>query len=131
MKRALPVVAIGAALIGFIAGRLTTPHSEAVITGHLDDFSFVQSALAQTSSGQQQTPPGSQLPFGYDRPGLQPLAPDAPPPTLFNIDDIKKAHTEMADRAAKSQAQSGSGSTQAIGGGPVRLRSRNFTISML
>jgi len=131
MKRMLPVIAIGAALAGFIAGRLTMPHSQPVVAGHLDDFSFVQSAMAQTSGGLQQAPSQSQLPFGYDRPGLQPLAPDAPPPTYFNIDDIKKAHTEMAERAAKAQAQSGSGSTQAIGGGPVRLRTRNFTMSML
>ncbi|HKF55084.1 MAG TPA: hypothetical protein VKJ45_06560 [Blastocatellia bacterium] len=131
MKRLLPAVAIGAGLIGFLAGRMTMPRQNGVMAGHLDDFSLVQTVLAQTGGGQQQSPSQSQLPFGYDRPGLQPLAPDAPPPTYFNIDDIKKAHSEMAERAAKAQAQSGSGSTQAIGGGPVRLRTRNFTMSML
>src|SRR5215471_11469452 len=131
MKRLLPAVAIGAGLIGFLAGRMTMPRQNGVMAGHLDDFSLVQTVLAQTGGGEQQSPSQSQLPFGYDRPGLQPLAPDAPPPTYFNIDDIKKAHSEMAERAAKAQAQSGSGSTQAIGGGPVRLRTRNFSMSML
>ena len=131
MKKLLPAVAITAGLIGFLAGRLTTAHQNGAMSGHLDDFSLIQTAMAQTAGGQQQSQAQSQLPFGYDRPGLQPLAPDAPPPTYFNIDDIKKAHTEMAERAAKAQAQSGSGSTQAIGGGPVRLRTRNFTMSML
>jgi hypothetical protein len=126
MKKVFPVV-IMALVVGFIAGRSMAPGGQPVISGRLDDLSFIQSAMAQTP--QQQTQ--SQLPFGYDRPGLPPLAPDAPPPTYFNIDDIKKAHTEMAERAAKALAQSGAGSTQAIGGGPVRLRTRNFTMSML
>jgi mannose-6-phosphate isomerase-like protein (cupin superfamily) len=132
MKRTLPAVAL-AVIIGFVAGRLTNSHARPVISGHLDDFSIVQAALAQTGEGQQQPPQQApaQLPFGYDRPGLPALAPDAPPATYFNIDDIKKAHTDMAERAAKALAQTASGSTQAIGGGPVRLRTRNFSMGML
>ena len=52
MKRTLPVV-IMALVVGFVAGRSTAPGGQPVISGRLDDLSFVQSAMAQAP--QQQT----------------------------------------------------------------------------
>src|SRR6266404_3005902 len=109
--RIFPMIAL-AALAGFLAGRVTTP---------------IEPAYAQAAVQQQQTPPPDALPFGFNRPGLQPLAPDAPPETVYwNIDDIKKAHADLADRAAKNPPATGLIS----GGNAVRMRTRNFTMSM-
>ena len=127
MKRMFPVVALVAAAIGYMIGH-TSRHENipGVAMGHFDDLSFVPSAMAQTPAA------SDALPFGYNRAGSAPLAPDAPPPTYWNIDDIDKAHAQLADRAAKALTQAGTGSTQAFGGGSaVRLRTRNFTMSML
>ncbi|HZR31461.1 MAG TPA: AraC family ligand binding domain-containing protein [Terriglobales bacterium] len=124
MKRILPVVAIAAALIGYIAGRATRPSLQPVLTGHLNDFSLIQKAFAQRNAGEAR-------PFGYDNPEDPPIAPDAPPPTHWNIDDIQKAHTELAARAMKAASQAGSGSSQSFGGGPVHVQTRNFSMFML
>jgi len=124
MKRIFPVIVIAAALVGYFVGRASRPTSEPVLSGHVDDFSLVQKAFAQ--EGQQVTQP-----FGYDSPREPALAPDAPPITHWNIDDIKAAHEQLAARAAKLAAEAGSGSSQSIGGGPVHIQSRNFSIFML
>ena len=112
MKRMLPAVMLSV-LAGFLVGRITTP---------------TESANAQAAT--QQAPPaaGEALPFGFNRPGLQPLAPDAPPETVYwNIGDVRKAHAELADRAMKNPTQTGLFS----GGNTVRMRTRNFTMSMI
>jgi mannose-6-phosphate isomerase-like protein (cupin superfamily) len=119
-KKTLPVIL--AALIGFAAGQLLNLRPQGV--------SVVNRAFAQ-SQAQPQPSQGEAMPFGYNRPGSPQLAPDAPPPTMWSMDDIKKGHMEMAERAAKALTQAGSGSTQAFGGGPVRMRTRNFSMSML
>ena len=117
MKKLVPAWVIGAFLFGYFAGHIASPKAPAV------------SALAQPPAPQSQT---EVLPFGFNRPGTPVLAPEAPPPTYWNIDDIKKAHDDLADRAAKALTQAGSGSTQAFGGGNVvRMRTRNFSMSML
>src|SRR5438067_1297302 len=90
MKRIVPVVVVAAALAGYIAGRATQPSLQPVLSGHLNDFSLIQKAFAQKN--------GEVRPFGYDNPEDPPMAPDAPPPTHWNIDDIQKAHTELAAR---------------------------------
>jgi hypothetical protein len=123
MKRVVSLLA--AAVIGYFAGHATSPR----VTSVFDHLSIVRPAFAQTQSAQPAQP--EVMPFGYGRPGSPQLAPDAPPPMYFDADEIKKAHTEMAARAAAALTQAGSGSTQAFGGGPVRLRTRNFTMSML
>ena len=49
--------------------------------------------------------------FGFNAPREPALAPDAPPISYWNIDDIRKAHTEMAEKAAKLVKEAGSGSS--------------------
>jgi len=122
MKKVISLLV--AALIGYFVG-VAQPR-----TGSAQQFSLLKHAFAQS---QQQPQQGQQevMPFGYGRPGSPALAPDAPPPMYWNVDDIKKAHTDMAERAAAVATQAGSGSTQAFGGGPVRVRTRNFSMSML
>ena len=71
------------------------------------------------------------MPFGFNSPREPALAPDAPPISYWNIDDIRKAHTEMAEKAAKLVKEAGSGSSQSFGGGPVHMQTRNFSMFML
>jgi len=118
MKR-LFLLGIGiGAILGYRAGQVASPGGV--------EFSLVPGAFAQA------TAPSGVMPFGFNRPGLQPLAPDAPPQTLYwSIDDVRKAHTELASRAGQAAAP-GRGSTQAIGGGSlVRVRTRTHTMGML
>ena len=124
-KRLVPVAILSAGVIGYLAGHATQEVQPEVLHGHFDDISMLPQAMAQQPTS------GETMPFGYNRPGLQQLAPDAPPATYWNIDDIKKAHTELAEKASKALTQAGSGSTQAFGSSAVRLRTRNFTMSML
>src|SRR6202795_2920 len=93
MKKMVPVLVIGAALIGFLAGQAIRPKPEGVLGGHFDELSMTSSALAQDK--------GEAMPFGYNSPREPALAPDAPPITYWNIDDIRKAHTELAEKAQK------------------------------
>lgn len=127
MKRMLPVLVIGAALLGYIAGHASKPGAnpapQAVLTGHFDDLSMIPNASAQEKK--------EVMPFGFNSPDEPALAPDAPPITYWNIDDIRKAHTELAEKAAKAAAKAGSGSSQSFGGGPVHVQTRNFSIFML
>jgi AraC-like ligand binding domain len=123
MKKLVPVAIVLAALMGYLAGHVTRPRPEAVLSGHFDDLSMISSASAQNR--------GESMPFGYNSPRDPALAPDAPPITYWNIDDIKKAHTELAGIAAKAAAEAGSGSSQSFGGGPVHVQTRNFSIFML
>jgi len=95
MKKMFPAMLIGAALVGFIAGYAAKPSPRAVLGGHFDDLSMIPSAFAQESKHELQ-------PFGFNSPHEPPLAPDAPPIMHWNIDDIRKAHTEMAEKAANS-----------------------------
>ena len=124
MKKILPVIVIGAALIGYIAGYASKPSPQAVLTGHFDDLSMIPSANAQDNKGEV-------MPFNFNSPREPQLAPDAPPTTYWNIDDIRKAHGELADKAAKMLKEAGSGSSQSIGGGPVHIQTRNFSAFML
>src|SRR5215467_9128172 len=128
MKRMLSVLLFAAALAGYLAGYASKPgnhHDDApqsVLTGHLDDLSLIPNAYAQEKNAETR-------PFGFTR---QPsLAPDAPPVTNWNIDDIRKAHTELAEQSMKAALQAASGSSQSFGGGPVNIHTRNFAIFML
>src|ERR1700756_354086 len=123
MKKIVPVLTIGAALAGFVAGQAMRPRPEGVLSGHFDQLSMMPSAIAQEK--------GETMPFGYNSRREPARAPDAPPITYWNIDDIRKAHTELAEKAAKALTQAGSGSSQSFGGGPVHVQSRNFSIFML
>jgi hypothetical protein len=122
MKKAIPILV--AVCIGFAVGVAYRPQQRDASS------SVLTAAFAQPQAPQQQAQP-EVMPFGYGRPGSPVLAPDAPPPMYWSADDIKKAHEDMAARAAAAAGQAGSGSTQAFGGGPVRLRTRNFSMSML
>jgi hypothetical protein len=124
MKKMFSAMVIGAALIGFIAGYAAKPSPQAILNGHFDDFSMIPSASAQENKPEV-------MPFGFNSPNEPPLAPDAPPITYWNIDDIRKAHAEMAEKAAKMVKEAGSGSSQSFGGGPVHVQTRNFSMFML
>src|SRR5260370_22247165 len=124
MKKLLPVLVIGAALVGYIAGYASKPNPQPVLTGHFDDLSMIPSANAQENKPEV-------MPFRFNSPHEPPLAPDAPAVTYWNIDDIRKAHTEMAERAAKMVKEAASGSSQSFGGGPVHVQTRNFSMFML
>jgi mannose-6-phosphate isomerase-like protein (cupin superfamily) len=124
----IPVMVIAAALAGYVAGYATKPTAQQVLSGHFDDYSMVPNAVAQENKPENKA---EVLPFGYNSPRQPALAPDAPPTTYWNIDDIKKAHGELAERAAKLVAQAGSGGSQSIGGGPVHIQTRNFSMFML
>src|SRR6267378_2917696 len=124
MKKLFPAMVIGAAVAGFIAGYAAKPSAQPVLGGHFDDFSMIPSASAQENKQEVR-------PFGFNSPNEPPLAPDAPPITYWNIDDIRKAHTEMAEKAAKMVKEAGRGSSQSFGGGPVHVQTRNFSMFML
>ena len=113
MNRTFLAVA-AAALAGYFVGSIT----------HSADSTV---AFAQPPAQQTQAPP-EQLPFGFNRPGLPAQAPDAPEKSLYwSVDDIRKAHKELADRAAKAPTQTGLFS----GGSTVRFRNRNFSMSLI
>src|ERR1700731_4542460 len=97
MKKLVPVLVIGAALVGFVAVHAVRPRPEGVLSGHFDELSMLPNALAQDKS--------EAMPFGYNSPHDPALAPDAPPITYWNIEDIRQAHTALADRAAKALTQ--------------------------
>jgi len=124
MKRLIALAVVAAALLGFELGRATRPEPQPVLAGHINEFSLVETAFAQSSKPEI-------LPFGFNDPRTPPLAPDAPPPMHWSIDDMQKAHGEMAARAAKLLAEPGTGSSQAFVGGPVELQTRNFSMYML
>ncbi len=124
MKRALPVLLIAAAFIGYIIGYSSKPAPQPVLSVRFDDFSMIPSASAQDNKTEV-------MPFGFNSPREPALAPDAPPISYWNIDDIRKAHTEMAEKAAKLVKEAGSGSSQSFGGGPVNVQTRNFSMFML
>ena len=124
MKRMLPVLLVGAALLGYVAGYASKPAPQPILTGHLDGLSMIPSVNAQENKKEV-------MPFGFNFPHDPPLAADAPPITYWNIDDIRKAHTEMAEKAAKLVKEAGSGSSQSFGGGPVHVQTRNFSMFML
>jgi len=127
-RRMIPGIVIVAAISGYVAGYAAKPNSKEVLSGHIDNFSLVPSAAAQENKGEDKP---EVMPFGFNSPRHPALAPDAPPVAFWNIDDIKKAHAEMAEKAAKLLAQAGSGSSQSIGGGPVHIQTRNFSMFML
>ena len=124
MKRMLPVLLLAAALFGFVVGYASKPASQPVLNGHFDDFSMIPIANAQDNKAEV-------MPFGFNSPREPALAPDAPPIAYWNIDDIRKAHTEMSEKAAKLAKEAGSGSSQSFGGGPVHVQTRNFSMFML
>ena len=131
-RHRVPLIVLSAAGIGYLIGSATRLNTPPIAHGHFDNF-VMPSVLAQSPDARQpQQSQGETLPFGFNRPGMPQLAPDAPPPTHWSIDDIQKAHEVMAERAAKAAAQPGQGSTQAFGGGGlVRERTRNFSMGML
>ena len=128
-KRVLTFVVLSAAGVGYIVGYTIGLSRRPLLRGYFDDSSIISSVFAQTSGASSAQ--GEVMPFGFDRPGSPPLAPDAPPVMYWSIDDVRKAHTELAERAAKGLTQAGQGNTQAFGGGIARARSRNFSIGML
>ncbi len=129
-KRSIPFAVLGALALGYTVGHATAPGQASLVTGHVEGFSIMPSVMAQAGDARQAQ--GEVLPFGFNRPGSPALAPDAPPPTYWSIDDIRKAHEALAERAAKALTQAGQGSTQAFGGGGVvRERTRNFSMGML
>jgi len=124
MKRTTIAIALGAAVAGFVIGYAAKPSPRAGLARSPEQFSFVTAARAQDKQGEV-------MPFNYNSPHEPPLAPDAPPTTFWSADDLYKAHTELAAKAAKAMKEAGSGSSQSFGGGPVHISTRNFSIFQL
>ncbi len=124
MKKIFVLSVISAVLVGYLIGRTTNSTAQPVLGGHLNDLSLIEPAFAQDKKPEV-------MPFGFNSPGLPAQAPDAPPITHWSIDDIQKAHSEMAEKAAKLVSQAGTGSSQAFVGGPIELQTRNFSMYML
>jgi hypothetical protein len=107
----LPVVVLGAALVVYIAGYASKPGPQeaplGVLTGQVDDLSMIPSANAQDNRSEV-------MPFDFNSPNDPPLAPDAPPVLYWNIDDIQKVHTDLAEKASKALKEAGRGSSQSF-----------------
>ena len=124
MKRTTMGIAIGAALAGFVVGYAVKPSPRTGRAGSPEQLSLVTPAMAQDRQLEV-------MPFNYNSPHEPPLAPDAPPTTFWSADDLYKAHTGLAAKAAKAMKEAGSGSSQSFGGGPVHVSTRNFSIFQL
>ena len=124
MKKSAPLTALAAAAIGFIAGYALQPAPHSSARPQSENFSLVPSALAQEKKPEV-------MPFNYNSPREPALAPDAPPTMYWSVDDLRKAHSELAEVAAKAMKEAGTGSSQSFGGGPVHVSSRNFSIFQL
>src|SRR5256885_2986471 len=124
MKKSAPLTALAAAAIGFIAGYALQPAPHSSARPQSENFSLVPSALAQEKKPEV-------MPFNYNSPREPALAPDAPPTMYWSVDDLRKAHSELAEVAAKAIKEAGTGSSQSFGGGPIHVSSRNFSIFKL
>ena len=124
MKKSAPLIALAAAAIGFIAGYALKPAPHSSASAQSGDFSLVPAALAQEKKSEV-------MPFNYNSPREPALAPDAPPTMYWSVDDLRKAHSELAEVAAKAMKEAGTGSSQSFGGGPIHVSSRNFSIFQL
>jgi len=124
MKKSASFIALIAAAIGFIAGYALKPAPHSSAGAQSESFSLVPSALAQEKKPEV-------MPFNYNSPREPALAPDAPPTMYWSVDDLRKAHSELAEVAAKAMKEAGTGSSQSFGGGPVHVSSRNFSIFQL
>jgi len=124
MKKSVPLIALAAAAIGFMAGYALKPAQHFSASAPPENFSFVPSALAQEKKSEV-------MPFNYNSPREPALAPDAPPTMYWSVDDLRKAHSDLAEVAAKAMKEAGTGSSQSFGGGPVHVSSRNFSIFQL
>ena len=124
MKRTTLAIALAAALAGFLIGYAAKPSQRSPQARSAEPLSLVTSAQAQDKQAEV-------MPFGFNSPHEPPLAPDAPPTTFWSADDLYKAHTTLAEKAAKAMKEAGSGSSQSFGGGPVHISTRNFSIFQL
>ena len=124
MKKSAPLIALAAAASGFIAGYALKPAPHSSAGAQSENFSLVPSALAQEKKSEV-------MPFNYNSPREPALAPDAPPTMYWSVDDLRKAHSELAEVAAKAMKEAGTGSSQSFGGGPIHVSSRNFSIFQL
>src|SRR5262244_2279830 len=115
MSRTTVTIALGAAFLGFAAGYAFKSASHSP---------FVPSAFAQEQKSEV-------MPFNYNSPREPALAPDAPLTTYWSVDDLRKAHADLAEVASKALKEAGTGSSQSFGGGPVHVSTRNFSIFQL
>src|SRR5258708_5530900 len=100
MKKLLPVVVVSV-MIGYFAGRVTSPAESAMAAALIP--SEVQSQIVTAGQSAQtppQTPAAETLPFGFNRPGLQAQAPDGVDSMYRSVDTIRQAHKDVAARAA-------------------------------
>jgi len=118
------LIALAAAAIGFIAGHALKPAPHSSASEQSENFSLVPAALAQEKKSEV-------MPFNYNSPREPALAPDAPPTMYWSVDDLRKAHSELAEVAARAMKEAGTGSSQSFGGGPIHVSSRNFSIFQL
>jgi mannose-6-phosphate isomerase-like protein (cupin superfamily) len=124
MKKRFVLCVVSAAVVGYVVGRTSGSTAAPVVGGHFSDLSFIEPGFAQDNKPEV-------MPFGFNSPRLPAQAPDAPPITHWSINDMEKAHADMAEKAAKLISHPGSGSSQAFVGGPIDLQTRNFSMYML
>jgi hypothetical protein len=124
MKKIVPLITLAAASLGFIAGYALKSAPRSSADASSAKFYLVTPAQAQEKKAEV-------MPFDYNSPREPALAPDAPPTTYWSADDLHKAHSELAEVAAKALKEAGTGSSQSFGGGPVHVSSRNFSIFQL
>ena len=123
MKKVIALTALAAASFGFVVGYELKPARPSAHSPSAS-FSLVPSALAQEKKSEV-------MPFNYNSPREPALAPDAPPTLYWSVDDLRKAHSDLAEVAAKAVKEAGSGSSQSFGGGPIHVSTRNFSIFQL
>ena len=123
MKKVIALTALAAASFGFVAGYELKPVRRSADSPSAS-FSLVPSALAQEKKSEV-------MPFNYNSPREPALAPDAPQTLYWSVDDLRKAHSDLAEVAAKAMKEAGSGSSQSFGGGPIHVSTRNFSIFQL
>jgi mannose-6-phosphate isomerase-like protein (cupin superfamily) len=124
MKKIVSLITLAAASLGFIAGYALKSAPRSSADGPSAKFYLVPPAQAQEKKAEV-------MPFNYNSPREPALAGDAPPTTFWSVDDLRKAHSELAEVAAKAMKEAGTGSSQSFGGGPVHVSSRNFSIFQL
>ena len=75
MKKMVPVMVLGAAMIGFVAGQGMLLKPEAVLSGHFDELSMTPSAVAQEKGFEAQSAAAQVIDgirsIAYKYPGLE------------------------------------------------------------
>jgi len=106
MNRTSTAIALGAALTGFVAGYAlkSAPASRTVICAFVPPLSRKKKNLRS-------------CPSTTTLPASPRSRPNAPPTTYWSVDDLRKAHSDLAEVASKALKEAGKGSSQSFCGG--------------